>query len=120
MKKMLIALISSLMMISAPAYADNVGNWTKIDIKVPLHKFDDDVKLRLRVTPEFAFTDDAGGLKQTVFRAGPNLRVNKWFNLTLNGVSNSTGAKQDLRPEVQPEFTIKEGILKVNDRNRAS
>ncbi len=123
MKKILAASIlalAALTTLTTPAYADNVGNWTKVDVKVPIHKFDEDTSLRLRVTPEFAFTDDAGGLKQTVFRAGPQLKVNKWFNFTLNGVSSTVNAKQDLRPEVQPEFTVKEGLLKVNDRNRLS
>lgn len=120
MKKILIALVVSILTISSSAWADNVGNWTKVDIKVPMHKFDEDTSLRLRITPEFAFTDDAGGLKQTVFRAGPNLKANKWFNLTLNGVSSTVGTKQDLRPEIQPEFTVREGLLKVNDRNRLS
>jgi hypothetical protein len=123
MKKILIALVLSILTISGSAWADNVGNWTKLDVKVPVHKFDDDVNLRFRLVPEFAFTDDAGGLKQTVFRAGPSLKTAKWLTLTLNGVSSTTNAKQDLRPELQTEFYIKFpelSNLKLADRNRGS
>jgi hypothetical protein len=123
MKKILFALICSVTLLTAPAYADNVGSWTKLDVKVPVHRFNDDVNLRLRMTPELAFTDDAGGLKQTVFRVGPSLKTAKWLTLTLNGVSSTTNAKQDLRPELQAEFYVKFADLsnlKLSDRNRGS
>lgn len=102
------------------AFADTVGSWTKLDLKVPVREFSNGMDLKLRVTPEFAFTNGAGGLAQTVFRAGPTSHMAKWFDLTLNGVSTTTGAKQDVRVEVQPEFTVSEGDFTFKDRNRFS
>lgn len=123
MRKILLALVAAILTVSGSASADNVGNWTKVDIKVPVHKFDEDVNLRFRLVPEFAFTDDAGGLKQTVLRAGPSLKTTKWLTLTLNGVSSTTNAKQDLRPEAQAELYVKFpelSNLRLADRNRGS
>jgi len=125
MKKVLSAFILALAILtnSTPAHADNVGNWTKLDVKVPIYKVNDDLNLRFRMVPELAFTDDAGGLKQTVFRAGPSLKAAKWFTLTVNGVSSTTLAKQDLRPELQTEFYVKFANLsnlRLSDRNRGS
>lgn len=123
MKKFIITAVLAaigLVGFTSPARADNTGVWTKLDLKVPVYKPSEDTNLRLRLTPEFAFTDDAGGLKQTVVRAGPYVNVNKWFGLTANFLSSTTNGKQDIRPEIQPEFTIKTGGLKINDRNRFS
>lgn len=121
MKNSLIAAILALVTLTASsAFADNTGQWTKLDLKVPVHEFDNGLNLKLRLTPELVFTDDAGGLKQTVFRAGPTASLTSWFNLTINGVSSTTGTKQDVRPEVQPEFKVKFDNLSFNDRNRFS
>lgn len=108
------------MFVATSAKADNAGVWTKLDLKIPVHEFDNGMNLKVRLTPEFAFTDDAGGLKQTAVRVGPTFKFNKWFDLTVNGVSADTGIKHDVRPEVQPEFTVKVGDFVLKDRNRLS
>ncbi len=118
MKKFLVAFVLALVTMAAPAYADNTGVWAKVDVKVPVHKFKNDMNLRLRFIPEFAFTDHAGGLDQTVLRVGPNLKANSWFSLSVNGVSNSVGIRQDMRSEVQPEFAVKVSNFQFKDRNR--
>ena len=114
----IVGLVVALLVFTKPSYADNVGNWTKLDIKVPVHNFENGMNVKIRLVPELAFTDDAGGLKQTVFRAGPSVKLTDWFFLGANGVSSTTGVKQDMRAEIQPDFSFKLGNFALKDRNR--
>ncbi len=115
----MIMTVFSALTVSSLALADNnAGVWAKLDVKSEIVKVDQDKALKLRLTPEFAFLDDAGGLKQTVVRGGPNMNVAPWLHLTLNGVSNTVNSKHDVRVEVQPELKAKVKNLSLNDRNR--
>ena len=121
MKKIIsLGLLLLAVLLPASASADTAGVWNKWDLKVPVYEVKDGPAFRFRATPEFVFTDDAGGLRNTILRGGPNAKFNQWFELTLNGVSSTTGTKQDVRPEVQPELTAKIGKVTLKDRNRLS
>jgi len=102
------------------AFADDAGVWNKWDLKIPVYHPKDGPKFNFRATPEFVFTNDTGGLKTTILRGGPNARLTPWLELTVNGVSSTTGTKQDVRPEVQPEVAFKVGDVVLKDRNRVS
>jgi hypothetical protein len=68
--------------------------------------------------PEFAFTDTAKGLQQSVVRLGPSLKLQDWVTVGLNGYVSETGLKQDVKAEVQPDLKTKLGMFSINDRNR--
>lgn len=116
----MLTMFLSLMLVSATAIADSGGGWVKMDAKVPLVKVDENY-LNLRLTPELVFLNSAGGLSQTTARAGFHHACANWFSLTLNGVSQTVGTSQDLRPEVQPEFNWDvNSNLAFKDRSRLS
>ncbi len=119
--KTFLALVTtlSLLLFGTNAFADDAGVWVKMDAKLNAVE-SGDMKFGLRATPEFEFNNTVGGLARTVARGGPTATFAPWFNLTLNGVSTSVGAGQDLRAEIQPELTFRHEGFKVNDRNRVA
>lgn len=98
------------------ASADDSGVYTKFDFKVGTSV----PNLKVRVTPEFVFTNSADGLRQVVTRVGPSLKLADWVTVGANGFVAETSGRQDVRAEVQPDLKFKLGDFHFNDRNRLS
>lgn len=111
----LLSLVTVLFASSALA-ADDSGVVTKADLKTTLVP---DPGVGLRFAPEFWFTNDSDGLRQSVLRAGPWVKAASWLTLGANGyMSMSNNGSRDVRLEAQPELSWNFGDWKFNDRNR--